>query len=210
MRVYFEKPRTRVGWKGLINDPHLDGSFRINEGLALARGLLVSLAEQGCAPAASSSTPSPRSSSRTPSPGAPSARAPPRARCTASSPRASRCRWGSRTARTANVRIAIDAVTASGHPHCFLSVTKQGLAAIVETEGQPGHPPHPARRPTGAQLRRGVGGRRLRRGCGGGAAPPADGGLLSHGNSGKDPAGSSRSPRDLAGQRRRKTRRCSG
>ncbi len=46
MRVYFEKPRTTVGWKGLINDPRLDGSFRINEGLRLARGLLVSLADK--------------------------------------------------------------------------------------------------------------------------------------------------------------------
>jgi 3-deoxy-7-phosphoheptulonate synthase len=49
MRVYFEKPRTTVGWKGLINDPRLDGSFRINEGLRLARGLLVELAEMGVA-----------------------------------------------------------------------------------------------------------------------------------------------------------------
>ena len=47
MRVYFEKPRTTVGWKGLINDPHLDGTFKVNEGLALARGLLLDLAEQG-------------------------------------------------------------------------------------------------------------------------------------------------------------------
>ena len=47
MRVYFEKPRTTVGWKGLINDPHLDGTFKVNEGLGLARGLLLDLAEMG-------------------------------------------------------------------------------------------------------------------------------------------------------------------
>ena len=47
MRVYFEKPRTTVGWKGLINDPELDGSFRINDGLRLARGLLVEINELG-------------------------------------------------------------------------------------------------------------------------------------------------------------------
>ena len=56
MRVYFEKPRTTVGWKGLINDPHLDGSFRINQGLRLARQLLLELNELGCRPAASFST----------------------------------------------------------------------------------------------------------------------------------------------------------
>src|SRR5215468_12649980 len=93
MRVYFEKPRTRVGWKGLINDPHLDGSFRINEGLTLARGCWWGSPTSGCAPAASSSTPSPPSSSPTPSPGERSALAPPRARSTASSPRVSPCRW---------------------------------------------------------------------------------------------------------------------
>ncbi len=57
MRVYFEKPRTTVGWKGLINDPGLDGSFRINDGLRLARGLLLSASTRwACRPAASSST----------------------------------------------------------------------------------------------------------------------------------------------------------
>ena len=47
MRVYFEKPRTTVGWKGLINDPHLDQSFKINDGLRMARHLLLDLAEMG-------------------------------------------------------------------------------------------------------------------------------------------------------------------
>ena len=57
MRVYFEKPRTTVGWKGLINDPNLDGSFRINEGLRIARELLLDLErDRACRSAASSST----------------------------------------------------------------------------------------------------------------------------------------------------------
>jgi 3-deoxy-7-phosphoheptulonate synthase len=56
MRVYFEKPRTTVGWKGLINDPDLDGSFRINHGLRLARGLLLAVAELGVPRAANFST----------------------------------------------------------------------------------------------------------------------------------------------------------
>ena len=56
MRVYFEKPRTTVGWKGLINDPHLDGSFRINEGLRLARRCCSRSTSWGCPPAPNSST----------------------------------------------------------------------------------------------------------------------------------------------------------
>ena len=66
MRVYFEKPRTTVGWKGLINDPHLDGSFAINDGTAPgAAGSCSTSSSSGCPPAASSSTRSPRSSSPT-------------------------------------------------------------------------------------------------------------------------------------------------
>ena len=138
MRVYFEKPRTTVGWKGLINDPHLDGSFKINEGLRRARRFLLDvLSSSGCRPAPSSSIRSRPSSSPTWSPGARSGRAPPRARCTASWPRACRCRSDSRTAPTARVQVAIDAIRSSAHPHHFLSVTKQGVAAIVETRGNP-------------------------------------------------------------------------
>jgi 3-deoxy-7-phosphoheptulonate synthase len=56
MRVYFEKPRTTVGWKGLINDPYMDNSFRINDGLRMARELLRDINELGCRPAPNSST----------------------------------------------------------------------------------------------------------------------------------------------------------
>jgi 3-deoxy-7-phosphoheptulonate synthase len=101
MRVYFEKPRTTVGWKGLINDPHLDGSFRINDGLRLARKLLWEVNELGL-PAGTEFL-----DMITPQyiadliPGAPSAPAPPRARCTASWPPGCPARWASRTAPTA-------------------------------------------------------------------------------------------------------------
>jgi 3-deoxy-7-phosphoheptulonate synthase len=56
MRVYFEKPRTTVGWKGLINDPHLDNSFKINDGLRTARELLLQINELGCRPRPNTST----------------------------------------------------------------------------------------------------------------------------------------------------------
>ena len=129
MRVYFEKPRTTVGWKGLINDPHLDGSFAINEGLRAARAGCCSISpSSGCRPAASSSIRSRRSSSPTSSPGARSARAPPRARCTASWRRASRCRSASRTAPTATCRSPSTPIRAAAHPHRFLGVTEQGLS----------------------------------------------------------------------------------
>jgi len=137
MRVYFEKPRTRVGWKGLINDPHLDGSFRINEGLTLARGLLVGLAAQrvraGCE---FLDTITPQFLADTVSWGAIGART---TESQVHRELASGLSMpvGFKNGTDGNVKIAIDAVTASGHPHCFLSVTKQGLAAIVETRGNP-------------------------------------------------------------------------
>ena len=105
MRVYFEKPRTTVGWKGLITDPHLDGSGDVNAGLRLARGLLLDVLGLGRAGRLSSgSIRSRRSTSRTPCPGARSAPAPPRASRTASSAPACRCRSASRTAPTATSR----------------------------------------------------------------------------------------------------------
>ena len=137
MRVYFEKPRTRVGWKGLINDPHLDGSFRINEGLTLARGLLVGLAglrvRAGCE---FLDTITPQFLADTVSWGAIGART---TESQVHRELASGLSMpvGFKNGTDGNVQIAIDAVTAAGHPHCFLSVTKQGLAAIVETKGNP-------------------------------------------------------------------------
>lgn len=135
MRVYFEKPRTTVGWKGLINDPHLDGSFDINRGLRIARELLLQLAEMGV-PAGTEFL-------------------------DAISPQyvADLIAWGAIGARTTesqvhrelasglsmpvgfkngtggSIQIALDAIGASSQPHHFLSVTKQGVSAIVTTSG---------------------------------------------------------------------------
>ena len=135
MRVYFEKPRTTVGWKGLINDPHLDDSFDINQGLRVARGLLLDLANMGM-PAGTEflDTISPQYI-------------------------ADMIAWGAIGARTTesqihrelasglsmpvgfkngtggSIQIAIDAIQSSSRPHHFLSVTKQGVSAIVSTAG---------------------------------------------------------------------------
>lgn len=137
MRVYFEKPRTRTGWKGLINDPFIDNTFQINKGLRLARKFLVDLAELGL-PAGCEflDVVSPQFI----------------ADCVA---------WGAIGARTTesqihrelasglsmpvgfkngtdgNTQIAIDAIHAAMLPHHFLSITKQGVSAIVHTKGNP-------------------------------------------------------------------------
>ena len=135
MRVYFEKPRTTVGWKGLINDPDLDGSFDINHGLRIARKLLLDLAKMGL-PAGTEflDTISPQYI-------------------------ADLIAWGAIGARTTEsqvhrelasglsmpvgfkngtggaISIAVDAIVAASRPHHFLSVTKQGVSAIVSTKG---------------------------------------------------------------------------
>lgn len=137
MRVYFEKPRTTVGWKGLINDPHLDDSFDVNEGLRLARELLIELAEMRMPAGTEFLDPI--------------------------SPQffADALTWAAIGARTTEsqvhrqlasglsmpvgfkngtgggVQIAIDAVGSATRPHSFLGVTEQGLAGIVATKGNP-------------------------------------------------------------------------
>jgi 3-deoxy-7-phosphoheptulonate synthase len=135
MRVYFEKPRTTVGWKGLINDPHLDGSFSINEGLHAARRFLLGVLDLGLAAASECLDPN------TPQ------------------VHADLVSWGAIGARTSesqvhrelasglsmpvgfkngtggSVQIAVDAIGSAANPHHFLSVTKQGVAAIVATKG---------------------------------------------------------------------------
>ncbi|MGH2378123.1 MAG: 3-deoxy-7-phosphoheptulonate synthase [Candidatus Limnocylindria bacterium] len=137
MRVYFEKPRTTTGWKGLINDPGMDGTFRINDGLRIARKLLLDLVEAGVPPACEFLDPiSPQFTSDL-------------------------VAWGSIGARTTEsqvhrelasglsmpvgfkngtgggLQMAIDAVAAASRPHRFLGVTEQGLAGIVATKGNP-------------------------------------------------------------------------
>ncbi len=135
MRVYFEKPRTTVGWKGLINDPTLDGRFAINDGVRVARRFLLDVVGLGLPTACEFLDPiTPQFI----------------ADCVC---------WGAIGARTVesqvhrelasglsmpvgfkngtggSIQIAVDAMRSAQHPHHFLSVTKQGLAAIVETEG---------------------------------------------------------------------------
>jgi len=137
MRVYFEKPRTTVGWKGLINDPHLDGSFAVNEGLRLARGLLLDIVGMGL-PAGCEflDTISPQYTADLVSWGAIGARTTESQvhRELASGLSAP---VGFKNGTDGNVQIAVDAIQAARHPHCFLGVTKQGSSAIVVTRGNP-------------------------------------------------------------------------
>ncbi len=135
MRVYFEKPRTTVGWKGLINDPLLDGSFKINHGLRVARKLLIDLAEMGL-PAATEflDTILPQFTADLVTWGAIGART---TESQVHRELASGLSMpvGFKNGTDGSIQIAIDAVGASCQKHHFLSVTKQGLAAIVETKG---------------------------------------------------------------------------
>jgi 3-deoxy-7-phosphoheptulonate synthase len=135
MRVYFEKPRTTVGWKGLINDPRLDGSFAINEGLRLARRLLVDLADLGLPAGCEFLDPiSPQYTADTVSWGAIGART---TESQVHRELASGLSMpiGFKNGTDGDVQIAIDAVRAGAHPHRFLGVTEQGLCAIVSTRG---------------------------------------------------------------------------
>jgi 3-deoxy-7-phosphoheptulonate synthase len=201
MRVYFEKPRTTVGWKGLINDPRIDGSYAINEGLRMGRSLLLELARQeipaGCE---FLDTITPQYLADLVSWGAIGART------TESQVHRELASGlsvpvGFKNGTDGNIQIAIDAVMAARHPHCFLGVTKQGLSAIVETNGNPDcHV--------------------ILRGAGGGpnyqapavarvATPLERAGLVprvmidcSHGNSGKDPLRQPAVARDIGLQLR--------
>ena len=137
MRVYFEKPRTTVGWKGLINDPHLDGSFRINEGLRQARRVLLDLAEMGLPAGCEFLDPiSPQFTSDLVSWGAIGART---TESQVHRELASGLSMpvGFKNGTDGGMQIAIDAVRAAAHPHSFLGVTEQGLCAIVSTRGNP-------------------------------------------------------------------------
>ena len=137
MRVYFEKPRTTVGWKGLINDPHLDGSFAINEGLRLARRLLLDLVELGLPSGCEFLDPiTPQFISDLVTWGAIGART---TESQVHRELASGLSMpvGFKNGTDGGVQIAIDAVRAAAHPHRFLGVTEQGLAGIVSTRGNP-------------------------------------------------------------------------
>jgi len=199
MRVYFEKPRTVVGWKGLINDPDLDGSYRINKGLRLARQVLLDVNEAGL-PAGTEFLDTTFGQYFT-----------------------DLVSWGAIGARTVesqihrelasglsmpvglknrtdgDVQVAVDAIRAAGHKHLFPSLTKEGAPAILETEGNPdchlvlrggNVPNYDSTSIRSAQA--------LLTGAGLADTVMVD---CSHANSGKDPARQSAVARAVIGQR---------
>jgi len=137
MRVYFEKPRTTIGWKGLINDPHLDQSFKINDGLRLARRLLLDLAEMGV-PAGTEFLDMiiPQYLVSLVSWGAIGARTT-ESQVHRELVSGLSCAVGFKNGTSGSVQIAIEAVGSAAHPHTFLGHTKHGQSAIFVTHGNP-------------------------------------------------------------------------
>lgn len=135
MRVYFEKPRTTVGWKGLINDPHLDGSYDINLGLEKARQFLLDVNELGM-PAGMEflDTITPQYTADLVSWGAIGARTT-ESQVHRELASGLSCPVGFKNGTDGDVRVAIDAIKTAGSPHRFLSVTKDGESAIIVTSG---------------------------------------------------------------------------
>jgi 3-deoxy-7-phosphoheptulonate synthase len=140
MRVYFEKPRTTVGWKGYINDPRLDGSFRMNEGLRRARQLLLEISALGL-PAGTEFLDllSPQYISDLIAWGAIGARTT-ESQSHRQLASGLSCPVGFKNGTDGGVQIAADALRAAAAPHAFMGITKMGVAAIFETRGNPdGH-----------------------------------------------------------------------
>src|SRR5271156_907667 len=137
MRVYFEKPRTTLGWKGLINDPHLDESFRINDGLRMARHLLLDLAEMGV-PAGTEFLDmiSPQYVAELVSWGAIGARTT-ESQVHRQLSSGLSCPVGFKNGTSGNVQIAIEAIVSAGHAHTFLGTSANGQSAILFTAGNP-------------------------------------------------------------------------
>ena len=137
MRVYFEKPRTTVGWKGLINDPYFDESFRISDGLRIARRLLLDLAEMGV-PAGTEYLDmiSPQYVSDLVSWGAIGARTT-ESQVHRQLASGLSCPVGFKNGTSGNVQIAIDAILSASHPHTFLGTSETGQSAILLTAGNP-------------------------------------------------------------------------
>ena len=137
MRVYFEKPRTTIGWKGLINDPHLDESFKINDGLRLARTLLLDLAEMGV-PSGTEFLDmiSPQYIAGLVSWGAIGARTT-ESQVHRQLVSGVSCPVGFKNGTSGDVQIAIDALLSAAHSHTFLGHTKHGQSAIFVTTGNP-------------------------------------------------------------------------
>ncbi|EDY87546.1 phospho-2-dehydro-3-deoxyheptonate aldolase [gamma proteobacterium HTCC5015] len=135
MRVYFEKPRTTVGWKGLINDPNLDGSFEINKGLRMARGLLLDINKLGL-PAGTEYLDliTPQYVSDLIAWGAIGARTT-ESQCHRELSSGLSCPVGFKNGTDGGLQVAVDAIGAASRPHHFISVTKEGHSAIFTTKG---------------------------------------------------------------------------
>ena len=137
MRVYFEKPRTTIGWKGLINDPYLDQSYKINDGLRQARRLLLDLAEMGVPTGAEFlDMISPQYIAGLVSWGAIGARTT-ESQVHRQLVSGVSCPVGFKNGTSGNVQIAIDAIQSAAHSHTFLGHTKHGQSAIFVTTGNP-------------------------------------------------------------------------
>ena len=137
MRVYFEKPRTTLGWKGLINDPYFDESFRISDGLRIARRLLLDLAEMGV-PAGTEYLDmiSPQYVADLVSWGAIGARTT-ESQVHRQLASGLSCPVGFKNGTSGNTQIAVEAILSASHPHTFLGTTETGQSAILLTSGNP-------------------------------------------------------------------------
>jgi len=137
MRCYFEKPRTTVGWKGLVNDPGLDNSFRINDGLHIARGLLLAINEMGLPVGTEFLDPiSPQYIADLVAWGAIGARTT-ESQVHRELASGLSCPIGFKNGTDGSVQVAVDAAQAASHPHHFLGVTKAGTVAVIATAGNP-------------------------------------------------------------------------
>ena len=137
MRVYFEKPRTTVGWKGLINDPQVDGSFRINDGLRIARGLLAQIAEAGLPAATEFLDPiTPQYVADLVVYGAIGARTT-ESQIHRELASGLSMPVGFKNGTDGSVQVAVDACLSARSSHWFPSVTKDGVVAIFQTSGNP-------------------------------------------------------------------------
>ncbi len=137
MRVYFEKPRTTIGWKGLLNDPYLDQSYKINDGLRLSRRLLLDLAEMGVAAGTEFlDMISPQYLASLVSWGAIGARTT-ESQIHRQLVSGLSCPVGFKNATSGDVQIAIEAMLSASHPHTFMGVSKYGQSAILFTTGNP-------------------------------------------------------------------------
>ena len=135
MRTYFEKPRTVVGWKGLINDPYIDGTFRINDGLRIARKLLCDISDAGVPAATEFLDPAtPQFLADLVSYGAIGARTT-ESQIHRELASGLSMPIGFKNGTDGTIQVAIDAVRSAHHSHWFPSVTKDGVVAIFETEG---------------------------------------------------------------------------